>query len=220
MAFDVLDEHEQGELVQKWLRENVLSIAVGIGLGLLLIFGYQQWRRHQISHRMDAATQFQVFATDLDKKDITGAKAIGDKLNSDYSNTPYATLSSLRMAEYYASRDDHKNAGAALRNAYEHAAIPALKTLSGLYLAKSEIAQNKPKAALTMIDKLPLQSYSALRNEIRGDALAALGRKSEARKAYTLALTGSDPSMSASSSQKFIEMKLNNLTVAGEHKGS
>jgi len=26
MAFDVLDEHEQGELVQKWLRENAMSM--------------------------------------------------------------------------------------------------------------------------------------------------------------------------------------------------
>jgi len=39
MAFDVLDEHEQGELVQKWLRENAMSIAIGIALGLILIFG-------------------------------------------------------------------------------------------------------------------------------------------------------------------------------------
>jgi len=220
MAFDVLDEHEQGELVQKWLRENVLSIVVGIGLGLLLIFGYQQWRKHQVSHRLDAATQFHVFATDLDKKDVSGAKAIGAKLDTDYSNTAYATLSSLRMAEYYASQNDHKNAGAALQIAYDHAAIPALKTLSGLYLAKSEIAQKKPKAALSMIDKLPPQGYAGLRNEIRGDALAALGRTTEARKAYAAALAGLDSTLSGSTNHKFIEMKLNNLNAAGEHKGS
>lgn len=221
MAFDVLDEHEQGELVQKWLRENVLSIIVGLCLGLLLIFGYQQWRKHQASHRLDAATQFHVFAADLDKQDVTGAKAIGAKLDSDYANTPYATLASLRLGEYYASHDDHKNARAALRDAYDNAEIPALKTLSGLYLAKSEIAQKQPQAALDLIDKLsPNDGYAGMRNEVRGDALAALGRTAEARKAYDLALAGLDTNAAGSTNQKFLEMKLNNLSADGGHKGS
>ncbi|HET9189990.1 MAG TPA: tetratricopeptide repeat protein, partial [Rudaea sp.] len=79
MAFDVLDEHEQGELVQKWLRENALSILIGVGLGLVLIFGWQQWRSHRNAHRLDAATQYQVFRDDLTKKDVAGAKAIAAK---------------------------------------------------------------------------------------------------------------------------------------------
>ena len=41
MAFDVYDDYEQGERVQQWLRKNGVSIAVGIGLGLALIFGWQ-----------------------------------------------------------------------------------------------------------------------------------------------------------------------------------
>jgi len=64
MAFEVLDEHEQGELVQKWLRENVLTILVGVGLGLVLIFGWQQWRSHRARHDLEAATQYEVLSTD------------------------------------------------------------------------------------------------------------------------------------------------------------
>src|ERR1700682_1422097 len=103
MAFDVLDEHEQGELVQKWLRENALSILIGVGLGLLLIFGWQQWRGHRTTHRLDAATQFEVFSVDMDKKDVDAAKAIAAKLQSDYADTPYATLAALRIAEHAAT---------------------------------------------------------------------------------------------------------------------
>jgi predicted negative regulator of RcsB-dependent stress response len=216
MAFDVLDEHEQGELVQKWLRENALSILIGVGLGLLLIFGWQQWRAHRTTHRLDAATQFAVFNADIDKKDIDAAKAIAAKLQSDYADTPYATLAALRIADNAATRGDHEAARAALDSAYQHAGIDALKTLSGLYLARSEIAQKKPQDALDLLDKLPQLGYAALRDELRGDALAALGRKDEARTAYTDALTNLD---ATAANHAFVEMKLNDLG-SGEKKGS
>ena len=216
MAFEVLDEHEQGELVQKWLRENALSILIGVGLGLLLIFGWQQWRAHRTTHRLDAATQFAVFNADLDKKDVDAAKAIAAKLQSDYADTPYATLAALRIADNAATRGDHDAARAALDSAYQHAGIDALKTLSGLYLARSEIAQKKPQDALDLLDKLPQLGYAALRDELRGDALAALGRRDEARTAYTDALTNLDAN---APNHAFVEMKLNDLG-SGEKKGS
>lgn len=208
MAFDVLDEHEQGELVQKWLRENAFSIVIGVALGLLLIFGWQQWRAHRGMHRLDAATQFDVFSSDLEKKDLDAAKAIAAKLASDYSDTPYATLASMRMADASASKGDGDAAYAALQNAYQHAGNDALKTLSGLYLARAEIAQKKAKEALELLDKLPAQGYSALRDELRGDALVALERKDEARTAYTNALTNLDAN---APNHAFVEMKLSDL---------
>jgi len=64
MAFDDLDELEQGELVQKWLRENALSIIIGVALGLLLIFGFYKWQAHKVGHNMDAAVQYGVFGAD------------------------------------------------------------------------------------------------------------------------------------------------------------
>jgi len=208
MAFDVLDEHEQGELVQKWLRENAFSIVIGVGLGLLLIFGWQQWHAHRASHRLDAATQYDVFSSNLDKKDNDAAKAVAAKLASDYGDTPYAVLASMRMADSAAAHGDQDGARAALESAYQHAGNDALKTLSGLYLARAEIAQKKAQEALDLLDKLPAAGYTALRDELRGDALVALGRKDDARTAYTNALTNLD---AAAPNHAFIEMKLSDL---------
>ncbi|MBS0569505.1 MAG: tetratricopeptide repeat protein [Proteobacteria bacterium] len=216
MAFDVLDEHEQGELVQKWLRENALSIVVGVGLGLVLIFGWQQWRGHRNAHRLDAATQYQVFSDDLGKKDIDGARAIAGKLQSDYADTPYAVLSAMRLASDAAAQGDAAAANAALQDAYAHAGIGALKTLAGLNLARSEIAQNKAQDALALLDKLPEDGYAALRDELRGDALSALGHSADARHAYTEALTHLDAN---AANRAFVQMKLDNLAGV-EKKGS
>ena len=213
MAFDVLDEHEQGELVQKWLRENVFSIIIGVALGLLLIFGWQQWHSHRGAHRLDAAAQYDVFSSALDKKNNDVAKQIADKLQSDYSDTPYAVLAALRMADADQAKGDAAGAQAMLESAYQHAGVDALKTLAGLYLARSEIAQNKVQDALKLLESLPALGYSSLRDELRGDALAALGRKDDARNAYTDALTNLDPN---APNRSFIEMKRNDL--GGEEK--
>lgn len=215
MAFEVLDEHEQGELVQKWLRENAMSIIIGVALGLLLIFGWQQWRGHRDAHRLDAAVQYGVFGADLDKKDADGAKQIAAKLQSDFADTPYATLAALRLAEEAAAKGDNAAAQTSLQAAYDHAGIDALKTLAGLYLARAEIAQNKAKDALDFLDKLPQAGYASMRQELRGDALAALGRKDEARTAYSDALANLDPN---AGNRAFIEMKRNDL--GGEEKKS
>jgi predicted negative regulator of RcsB-dependent stress response len=66
---------------------------------------------------------------------------------------------------------------------------------------------------LKLLDSLPALGYSTLRDELRGDALTAMGRKDEARTAYTDALTNLDPN---APNRSFIEMKRNDL--GGEEK--
>jgi predicted negative regulator of RcsB-dependent stress response len=208
MAFEVLDEHEQGELVQKWLRENVFTILVGIGIGLLLIFGWQQWHAHTAQRNMDAATQYDVLAADADKKDYDAVKQIAAKLRSDYAQTPYAALAAMREAEFAAQRADLEGAHAALDWAYQHAGNDALKALAGIRLARVDLARNKAQDALNLLDKLPPSAYGAQIGELRGDALVALDRKADARAAYLDALANLDPN---APNRNFVQMKLNDL---------
>jgi predicted negative regulator of RcsB-dependent stress response len=189
MALDLLDEHEQGEQVQKWLRENAMSILLGVGLGLLLIFGWQQWLAHRAQQRLDAATQYEVFLADLDKNDWDTARQIAAKLRSDFANTPYAAFAALRLARAASERGDLATAADALDFVQAHAGIEPLRVLGGLYRARIELAENKAEDALRRLDGLPALGYQALREELRGDALAALGRRDDARRAYTEALT-------------------------------
>lgn len=208
MAFEVLDEHEQGELVQRWLRENTFTILIGVGLGLLLIFGWQQWHAHRARKNLDAATQFDVLMTDADKKDFDAVKQIAEKLRSDYAGTPYAVLAAMREAEFDVDRADLAGAHAALDWAYQHAGIAALKALAGIRLARVELGQSKPRAALDLLDHLPPSAYDAQIDELRGDALVALKRDDDARKAYLDALANLDPS---APNRSFVQMKLDNI---------
>jgi predicted negative regulator of RcsB-dependent stress response len=215
MAFEVLDEHEQGELVQKWLRENVFTILIGVGLGLVLIFGWQQWNAHRSRHSIEAATQYDVLTGDADKKDYDAVKQIAAKLKSDYSDTPYAVLAAMRDAEYAVQRADLEGAHASLDWAYQHAGNDALKALAGVRLAGVELAQTKAQEALDLLDHLPPSAYTAQIGELRGDALVALNRKEDARAAYADALANLDPN---APNRAFVQMKLSDL--GGEKKGT
>ena len=216
MAFEVLDEHEQGELVQKWLRENVLTILIGVGIGLVLIFGWQQWHSHRAQHNLDAATQFQVLTGDADKKDYDAVKQISAKLKSDYADTPYAVLASMREAEFAVQRADLDGARVALDWAYQHAGVDALKALAGIRLARVELARTKAQDALDLLDHLPASAYTSEVAELRGDALVALNRREDARAAYNDALANLDPN---APNRAFVQMKLDDLGSA-EKKGS
>jgi predicted negative regulator of RcsB-dependent stress response len=219
MAFEVLDEHEQGELVQKWLRENVFTILIGVGLGLVLIFGWQQWRGHRAQHDLDAATQFDVLASDADKKENDAVKQIAAKLKSDYADTPYAVMAAMREADFAVQRADLETAHASLDWAYQHAGIDALKALAGIHLARVELARTKYQETLDLLDHLPASAFVAQIGELRGDALVALNRKEDARAAYNDALANLDPN---APNRAFVQMKLSELGSAekAEKKGS
>jgi predicted negative regulator of RcsB-dependent stress response len=208
MAFDVLDEHEQGELVQKWLRENAASIAIGIALGLILIFGWQQWKAHRARHAADASAQYQALADAFDAKRNDDAKTLAEALRKDYPDTAYATFAAMRLADLASDKGDLKSAAENLEWAEQHAGAPALKQLAGINLAKVKLALGVADGALKLIDGLPKGDYAALAGEVRGDILAKLNRGDDARAAYQDALTHLDPQ---APNRQFVQMKLDDL---------
>ncbi len=208
MAFDVLDEHEQGELVQKWLRENAMSIAIGIALGLILIFGWQQWKAHRARHAADASVQYQALADAFDAKRTDDAKTIAEALRKDYPDTAYATFAAMRLADIANDKGDLKAAAEDLEWAGEHAGAPALKQLAGINLAKVKLAQGDADGALKLVDGLPKGDYAALAGEVRGDILTRLNRGDDARAAYKDALSHLDPQ---APNRAFVQMKLDDL---------
>ena len=219
MAFEVLDEHEQGELVRKWLRANAMSIVIGIVIGLLLIFGYQQWKARVAQTRAEAATQYAAFTDALDAKRSEDATRIAEALRKDYPNSPYAVFATLSQAETEAGKGDLKAAAASLASAGELASDPSMKSLIALRQARVSLALGDAEAALGQLDRVAKTDFPDLAGELRGDVLAKLGRADDARAAYAEALTHMDLQ---SPSRSFVEMKLGDLktTVAPEKQKS
>ncbi len=213
MAFEEYDKYEQSELVQKWLRENGVSIIVGIAIGLVGIFGWQQWRNHQARHEGEASQLYQQVQIAQASGKPDTATQLTDQLMRDYAKSPYAVFAVSNRARLQVEAKQLDKAEASLEWAESHAADPALKSLTLLRIAQVEMARDNGKAALTTLDSIPSNAYHGLVQELRGDVLVKLGRSDEARKAYQTALSalsGEAPQRGA------LQMKLDDLAVAGK----
>lgn len=213
MAFDEYDDYEQSELVQKWLRENGMSIVVGIAIGLVGIFGWQQWKLHQARNESNASQLYQQvhIAIESGKSDV--AAQLTDRLTSNYAKSPYAVFAVSDRARQQVKDKQLDKAEASLVWAESHAVPPSLKALSQLRLAQVELAGGDGTSALATLDRMPADSFHALAQELRGDALVKLGRSDDARKAYQAALSA----LSDEAPQRgALQMKLDDLAVAGK----
>ena len=89
MAFEVYDDYEQGERVQKWLRQNGLSIVVGVAIGLVGIFGWQQWNNHKAGRESQASQLYQQVQSAIAGGKNDQAETLTEQLFKDYADSPY-----------------------------------------------------------------------------------------------------------------------------------
>ena len=213
MAFDAYDDYEQGERVQQWLRQNGPSIVIGIVIGLVAIFGWQQWRNHQATREMEAANLYQQLQTALAADRGSEADQLVDRLEKDYAKSTYAVFAASDRAQRQIEAGQVDKALASLQWARNHVGDNALKPLIELRTAKVQMAAGKANDALATLDGVAAKGYEALRQELRGDALVKLGRADDARKAYQAALAamGEDAPQRAA-----LQLKLDDLAVAGK----
>lgn len=208
MAFDQLDEHEQSELVRKWIRENIASIFVGIGLGLLVIFGYFQWQSHRARQNVLAASEFQSFGAAVGAKNEEAAKTALERIQKEHADSTYAVIAAVRWAEGAITRKDLAGAEQSLQWAYDHARNEAVKGIAGLNLARVKLGADKADEALKVLGSMPSEGYTAAAAELRGDILVAQGKRDEARIAYQASIDALD---AASPNRQSVEMKRDDL---------
>jgi predicted negative regulator of RcsB-dependent stress response len=208
MALELMDEHEKGEQVRAWLRQNGSSILGGVAVGLSLIFGWQWWQRTQVEHRITAATQFQALSVAADKAELDAAAGLSEELAKRYSDTPYATLAALRLADAQVLAGEMDAAAESLAKAATLTEVPALKGLISMRRARLALASGKAEEALTFLDSIDAEMYAGLVAETRGDALSALGRSDAAREAYAQALTQLE---TGAPNRRIVELKLADL---------
>ncbi|MBE1161042.1 tetratricopeptide repeat protein [Dyella sp. 7MK23] len=213
MAFDAYDDYEQSERVQKWLRQNGLSIVVGVVIGLIAIFAYQQWRNHRAGHELAAAALYQQLQSVIDTGNTTASDLFIQQLMNDYAETPYAMFAVSDRARRQVEAKQFDKALESLSWAEQHAPSPELKALVELRIAHVQLAKGDAQNALAALDRMPADSYAIDGEELRGDALVKLGRRDDARKAYEAAVKAMGPHAQAGNE---VQLKIDDLAVAGK----
>ena len=200
MAIDeLLDEHEQSERVRKWLKQNALGLLGGVAFGLLAVYGWFWWRDQGEIKRQKTAEAYNTVVQQLQSGKIDDVKS---KL-AGLGDTAYATLAALDLAKAQVAAGKRDDAIKTLRAAKQD--DPTLGPVVKQRLARLLLDAGKGADALTLVDTLDTPGGL----EARGDALFALGRKEQARDAYTKALRELDE---AAPQRRLLELK---LTQAG-----
>lgn len=196
MALDeLLDEHEQGERVRAWLRNNGLALIVGIILGLGAIFGWKWWQQERQDQRVAAGAAYQATVQAIAAGDLDAAAPKVAALDA----RPYSTLGALHLAKAQVDAGRPEAAIETLRDA--SADDPALARVVQLRLARLYVDAGRAEEALSLL--ADAEQPAAL--ELKGDAEVALGRRDAARASYERALSGLD---AGAPQRQLLEIKL------------
>ncbi|GMU42226.1 MAG: tetratricopeptide repeat protein [Xanthomonadales bacterium] len=210
MADDIIDAHEQSERARQWLQQNGSSIVIGILLGLAVLLGWQRWQQSGVSHRAEAMVKFDDLKAAVDKDDAELAGKLVEDLRKNYADTAHAALGAMELAKLQFKAGKVPEAEAQLRFVADSGTASLVRSVAALRLARLMLARGEAQKALDQLKSVPAETFVVERNQVRGDALLALGKIEDAHKAYNDALAAMDV---ASQARPALEAKRDDLAA-------
>ena len=207
-----LSDIEREEQLRRWWSENWAWIIGGIALGLVLLAGWQYWQRHRVqaAERDEAGYVAVLEALARNQRDEAASQA--KALRERKPDSPYADQAELALARSALERRDLDGAATLLRGVADRSQDAELRQVARMRLARVLVEQGKHDDALALLDPAAGSAFAPLVHELRGDALAAKGDASAARREYEAALEGA--AADGSLDRDFVELKRDALPAA------
>lgn len=199
------DEMEQIEALKRWWLENRAFVIAGVVIGVAAVAGWRGWEWHQTRQAEQASALYDQVGDALEAKDLGKAQDLVGQLMEGYGRTPYATNAALLKAKADVDAGDHGSARTMLDWVVTNGVDAELKALARIRLARVHLADANPELALGLLDGVPSGAFTALVEDVRGDAQLALGKPEEARRAWQAALDAGDGNLA---DRALIELKL------------
>jgi predicted negative regulator of RcsB-dependent stress response len=201
-------EEEQVEALKRWWKENSTATLVGLGMGLVIIMGWNYWQTHKKEQASQASQLYEQLlkAETAEKKDEIDKLA--QRMMEQFKGTEYAAFSGLLEAKSKTQQGDIVAAKQILKTV---AAEPnkQLSNIAKIRLVRLMLATGEYEQGLQIINKVDAKTsanYSANFDELVGDLYVALDRLDEARTSYQSALRNGQPS-------PLLQFKIDDLTA-------
>lgn len=191
------DEEQVEKLKELWKRHG-MPLLTGVVLALAGTFGWQGWNNYQDGLAANASALYQnMLESALSAEGVEArsrAAELAEQLRSDYPKTRYATFAALMQARLAVEAEDLPGAERVLREALAATSEPLLKEVISQRLARVLGELEQPEEGLALLSGAVDGDLLAGREEVRGDLLLRLERRSEARAAYQAAIAAAtDP---------------------------
>lgn len=206
---DYLTEQEQIDAIKKWLKQYSGVIISGIILALLITTGIRYWQDRQARIASHASAIYDELISLRSQNDQPGTLAQATKLYKHYPQLVYGQMAALMLARNAAATEHYQEARTLLNWTIDKTKIASIKQIAKLRLARLDLAEKKPQAALNDIAKMEDKAFKGLIEEVQGDAYLALNDPKKARQFYQLALTDLP---NAQTARPLLQMKFDNLT--------
>ncbi len=211
MAHYDLEEQEQIDSLKTWWKmygNLVTGLVVAASLAMV---GWQGWNWYQGGQSAKAAAIYGVLEQAAGAGDASKVKAAAGELAEKFGGTHYAALGAMLAARQSFDAGDLKTARTQLTWAAENAK-DELKDFARLRLAAILLDDKAYDEALKQLDGARAVALDARFLEMKGDVLAAQGKRPDARAAYKSALEKSADKAGAGS--ELLQQKLDSLGEA------
>ncbi len=211
MAHYDLEEQEQIDSLKTWWKMYGNLVTGLVVVASLAVIGWQGWNWYQRGQSAQAAAIYGVLEQAAAMRDAQKVKAAAGELTEKFGGTSYAALGALLAARQSFEAGDLKTARAQLQWAAENGK-DEVRDIARLRLAAVMLDEKAYDDALRQIDGAHAAAFDARYLELKGDVLAAQGKKAEARTAYKAALDKGDAAQGPG--RALLQQKLDNLGEA------
>jgi predicted negative regulator of RcsB-dependent stress response len=215
---EIYDEHEQSEIVKKWLRDNGSAIVMGLVIAFGGLFGFKQWQGWQESTRQQASIEYEVMDQLLATGQVDAAMANFQNLRDQHADSPYTSMAALKMARARIGLKQPDLAIGLYNYVIENGYPTALSVVARERLARVLLDQGRVEEAHQTLDgAADIRGFEARFAEVRGDVYLAQGRSDDATVAYREALAQLEAGVG---DRGKLEMKLQALAAATAEDGA
>lgn len=195
-------EEQQAEAIKRFFRENGLSLALGVIVGLGGLYGWKAYNQNQITTAEQASDAYTTL--------VSGESVLSsaDTFISENKDTNYATLAAFVAAKDAVEANDLDAASEKLSWIVSNVKNDELKAIAITRLARVQIAQQQYDEALTSLNASLPDAFSANVAELKGDIYTKQGDKKQARVAYQAAVDAG-----GLTSNPLLQIKLDDLAV-------
>ncbi len=205
---DDLSDKEQLERIREWWRENGWYVFGGIGLGIMLLVGWNQYGAWQERRLADSAALYQGLYDAALQDNVGNAESLLNRLRDEYARSAYTDQGGLMLARMYFRLGDPQRAATELRQVMESTRDREMALIARLRLARVLAYLEEYNEALTLARVSEPGNMAARFSELRGDLHTALGEYDAARGAYMQALVEPGAELL---DRTLLQLKLNDL---------
>jgi predicted negative regulator of RcsB-dependent stress response len=212
---EYLSDKEQVERLRQWWRENGWFLIGGVALGLLGLYGYNQYFAYRDRQAEAASALYAAVKQEADDDDLAGAAAQFDAMRTQFPESVYTHQAAMLLAskELVSAPDA---AAEKLRFTMEQSDDAELAMIARLRLARVLSYRGQHQEALTLLNVPEPGQFAGRIAEIRGDIHVALGETEEARTDYLQAMVAAGAELL---DRGFLQMKLADLPGAAPPPG-